>query len=277
MLNIDLDSYDAVFIVDADSVVNDALLSHLHSALSAGEKIIQCYNGVGNPGTSWFTRLLGVSRAISNEILHPAKQKLKLSSHLTGNGMCFSTAILKKYGWGAFSIGEDWEYYAKLILQGETIGYSNKARSFHQESASLKQATTQRMRWSSGRFAIAYRYGFNILYHGIIERDIVKIDASLPLIFPNPSLGANMTVLIFFLSLIPTIVAGKTFYTLWFLLLIVFQMMIFFAGIMYTENKFKSFLSIFVAPMFLVWKMVIDILSILGIGSGKWIRTERKL
>ena len=133
---IDLSEYDAIFIVDADSVIKKDLFMQLDKALRNGRKIIQCYNGVANPGQSWFTRLLDVSRTVSNEILQPAKQKLGLSSNLMGNGMCFSSGILMKYGWDAFTVGEDWEYYAKLVQAGETVSFANRARVYHQESSS---------------------------------------------------------------------------------------------------------------------------------------------
>ena len=151
--NISMNEQEAIFIIDADSIIKGDLFLQLDKALRNGNKIIQCYNGVANPGQSWFTRLLDVSRTVGNEILQPAKQKLGLSSNLMGNGMCFASNILMKYGWDAFTVGEDWEYYAKLVQAGEMVAFANKARVYHQESSSLKQATSQRMRWSSGRFA----------------------------------------------------------------------------------------------------------------------------
>ena len=127
---------------------------------------------------------MNVARTLGNEMMEPAKEKLKLSSHLMGNGMCFHRSILEKYGWNAFSVGEDWEYYAKMIDEGERIAFARDARVFHQESTSFKQATSQRMRWSSGRFAVLRQYGFLLLRKGFMERNLLKIDASLPLGFP---------------------------------------------------------------------------------------------
>jgi cellulose synthase/poly-beta-1,6-N-acetylglucosamine synthase-like glycosyltransferase len=273
---IDLDIYDAIFIVDADSTVRSDILEHLNQVILEGNSVIQCYNGVANPDESWFTRLLDVSRTIGNEIYHPAKGKLGLSSCLDGDGMCFSKKILLKYGWEAFTVGEDWEYYARLIEEGETVAFAHKARVYHQESSSLKQATPQRLRWSSGRFAIASKYGFRIFYRGIIEGNIRKIDASFPLIFPNPSLGMNITISGFVLSLLLPIEMNKYGFVLWFSSLALLQFVIFMIGIMYTHNKLKNFYSLFVAPFFLVWKMGIDTCSALGMGRKKWVRTERK-
>jgi cellulose synthase/poly-beta-1,6-N-acetylglucosamine synthase-like glycosyltransferase len=129
--NINMEQYHAIFIIDADSMLFSDVLKELDKILSQGKDVIQCYNGVANPDESWFTRLLNVSRTIGNEIYHPAKQKLGLSSYLMGNGMCFSTRLLLKYGWEAFSIGEDWEYYAKLIQEGETVAFACNARVYH--------------------------------------------------------------------------------------------------------------------------------------------------
>lgn len=274
---IDLSEYDAIFIVDADSVIKKDLFMQLDKALRNGRKIIQCYNGVANPGQSWFTRLLDVSRTVSNEILQPAKQKLGLSSNLMGNGMCFSSGILMKYGWDAFTVGEDWEYYAKLVQAGETVSFANRARVYHQESSSLKQATSQRMRWSSGRFAVAWEYGIGLFFRGLAERNIKKMDASLPLLFPNPSLGMNITMVGFILSLLIPSATNKYSFALWFSSLMLLQIIMFMIGILYTRDKLKNFLTLFAAPLFLTWKMGIDAFSALGLGRKKWVRTERKL
>ncbi len=271
---IDLDKYDAVLIVDADCFITTNALTSLDGAIQ-GSQVIQCYSGVGNPDDSWFTRLLDVSRTINNDIYSPAKQRLGLSSELTGTGMCFATPILRKYGWDAFTIGEDWEYYAKLIQNGEVVGFDWNAKVYHQESSSLKQATSQRMRWSSGRFAVAWGYGCRLLARGVIERNIVKFDAGLTLIFPNPSLGMNVTLMCLGGAFLTT--AGRGTFTSWFFLLALAQLGVFVVGVFYTKNKLSKFLAIFVAPAFLAWKMGIDALAILGVGRKKWIRTERKL
>lgn len=274
---IDLNEYDAIFIMDADGSVNEDVLMQLDQNITEGKDIIQCNNAISNPDDSWFTRLQDISRTVGNEMYHRSKEYLGLSSHLVGNGMCFSTNVLKEYGWDAFTVGEDWEYYAKLIKNGKRVAYAYNAHVFQRESSSIKQATSQRMRWSSGRFAIVWQYGFGLFYRGLVERNLIKLDASLPLIFPNPSLGVNITVLFFILSFPLMITDGTICFVLWFLCLMMAQLLIFITGIMYTENKLKKFLAIFIAPLFLVWKMGIDILSVLGIGRKNWVRTERKL
>ena len=272
---IDLARYDAVLIIDADCIISANSLKSLDGLIQE-KQVIQCYSGVGNPDDSWFTRLLDVSRTINNDVYSPAKQRLGLSSQLIGTGMCFATAILKRFDWDAFTIGEDCEYYVKLIQNGETVGFDWNAKVYHQESSSLKQATSQRMRWSSGRFAIAWKYGFRLLSKGVVERNAVKFDAGLSFILPNPSLGMNVTLVCLLISL-PENGGRIGVVSAWFVLLALVQLGVFVVGVLHTKNKVSKFLAIFVAPAFLIWKMGIDALSVLGVGRKKWIRTERKL
>ena len=273
---IDLSEFDAILVVDADSVLNSHALSELDRSLSGGARIIQCYNGVANPEASWFTRLLDVSRTFGNEIYHPAKQKLGLSSYLMGNGMCFASEVLKEHGWDAFTVGEDWEYYATLMQRGEIVAFDRDARVYHEESTTLKQASPQRMRWSSGRFAIAWNHGLTLFYKGLAERNIRKVDGSVPLLFPNPSLGVNLTAIGLILSFWITEAIPQAIFIVLFLTLAAMQLGMFLIGVAYTREGFKNSLCVIMVPMFLLWKMSIDCLAATtGVGASKWRRTDR--
>jgi 1,2-diacylglycerol 3-beta-glucosyltransferase len=274
---IDLDAFDAIVIVDGDSVVGTGLLKHLNFQMELGDRVIQCYNGVANPGQTWFTRLMDVSRTIANEILHPAKRKLGLSSHLMGNGMCFGVDVLRQFGWGAFLVGEDWEYYARLILGGSHVGYNRHAAVYHQESVNLQQASSQRMRWSGGRFEVLRLYGPALLLQGLRRRSLTCIDASLPLVFPNPSLGMNLTLLGMALAGGAWLIGHDATLTVWFAVLAALQLIMFMIGVLYTKNKVANALALFLAPAFLVWKLGIDLLSLCGFGTKQWKPTARRI
>jgi cellulose synthase/poly-beta-1,6-N-acetylglucosamine synthase-like glycosyltransferase len=269
--NIQMDRYDAVFIVDADSILDKNALRNLNQIFPRSAAVIQCYNGVANPGDSWFTRLLDVSRTLSNEIFEPAKEKLGLSSHLMGNGMSINKKVIESYGWNAFTVGEDWEYYAQIISAGQRIAFARDVRVYHQESRTLKQATPQRMRWSSGRIAVAWRYGLRIFVAGLIKGNLRKIDASLPLLFPNPSTGVNLNALLLFFS----IFLQRPEFVYYFTLMLGLHLVIFIIGISHTKNRWTNSLAFFMAPVFLAWKLAIDFFSLIGFGRKTWVRTKR--
>jgi cellulose synthase/poly-beta-1,6-N-acetylglucosamine synthase-like glycosyltransferase len=271
-----LKEFDAVFLVDADNVVDSFILEELNRSINRSEQAVQCYNAVGNRADSWFTQLLFVSRTIGNLLYHHSKYKLGLSSYLMGNGMCFSTALLSKKGWTAFNPGEDGEYYAQLIEERIKIGFAVKAKVYHQESRSLEQATSQRLRWASGRFFVLKKFGLRLFLKGLINRDWFTLDASLPLIFPNYSLQINLTILTLILCLVLRTSAPKTFLialTLW---LLGGQIILFLAGIYLAGSYWEVFKAIVRAPLFLIWKLIIDFLAVSRIYRGdKWVRTER--
>jgi cellulose synthase/poly-beta-1,6-N-acetylglucosamine synthase-like glycosyltransferase len=274
---LDLDSVDAILIVDADSLAAPGLFEQLNLQLQRGDGVVQCYNAVANPEESWFTRLMDVSRTISNDILHPGKRKLGLSSFLIGNGMCFSTGVIRALPWNAYTVGEDMEYYARLVLAGHQVGYCRHAKVFHQESVTLRQASSQRIRWSSGRFQALARFGPSLIGKGLTTFKLVTLDAALPFLFPNPSLAMNLTGVGFLIALLYWQVTQESGFVVWFGVLAALQLLMFLVGALYTKNKFVNALSLFVAPVFLVWKLGIDVLSMLGVGARKWKPTERRL
>lgn len=272
--HIDLNHFNAIFIVDADNYVDSSVLVQLDKHINNDELAIQCYNAVGNRNDSWFTQLLYVSRTIGNVFYHEAKYRLGLSSYLMGNGLCFNTKLIKERGWTAFSPSEDWEYYAQLVESGIRIGFASKAKVYHQESCTLNQATSQRLRWSSGRFKIARTLGWRLIVKGIREKDWRLIDSSFPLIFPNYSLGVNLTLLALILSLFA--ISSTAIFSILFLILLGLQFIIFIAGSFIAGSPLKIFRAVLFAPVFLVWKGIIDFLCFTGLyRSNKWVRTRR--
>ena len=272
---INIDQYDAILFVDADNYVDKNILIELNKHINRGEQAIQCYNAVGNRNDSWFTQLLFVSRVIGNHLYHEAKYRLGLSSYLMGNGLCFKASLLKQKGWTAFSTGEDWEYYAQLIEDGVAISFAAGAKVFHQESRSLDQATSQRLRWSSGKFNIAKTLGISLLKKGIRQRSWFVIDAAFPLIFPNYSLLVNLTGTGLVLSLFVSINNQQVIIYL-FLLLLLLQVLLFVLGSIIAKDCKKIFLSVLYVPVFLIWKGFIDLCCVLGLHKEKkWIRTKR--
>jgi len=271
-----LENFDAVFMVDADNVVDPYILQELNQMINQGELAIQCHNSVGNREDSWFTQLLFISRTVGNLLYHHSKYKLGLSSYLMGNGLCFATKLLIKRGWTAFSVGEDWEYYLQLIEDRVKIGFAVNAKVYHQESQSLEQATSQRLRWSSGRFYILRKFGLRLFSEGLRKRDWFTLDASLPLFFPNYSLQINLTILALILCFpLPTSPLRNILIALS-LVLICGQIILFIAGIYLAGGYWEVCKAIIRAPLFLAWKSVIDFLTITGIYRGdKWVRTER--
>lgn len=274
--NISLNHYDAFLLIDADTYVDTHILSELSRSLSKGEDAIQCYIDIPNDHESWFTKLISVARVMNGLFYHHPKYTLGLSSYLMGSGICFSTELIKKKGWTAFSIAEDWEYYAQLLLGGYRIAFAKNAVVHQYESKSLEQATSQRLRWSRGRWKVTKTLGLRLMLEGLKQRNLVLFDASLPLIFPNYSLQINLTVVALILSFLLPSSGWKIFCVGSSLVLLTGQFSLFIAGAFVAGSPCKTFRAAFYAPLFLIWKSIIDLLCFTGLYRGKnWVRTKR--
>ena len=269
--NNSLEGYDAVVFVDADAVVDPNFLQVMNDRLLSGQKIIQAYNDIRNYEENPLTRLIYITSFLKNLSFYEAKERLGFSSALMGVGMCMDVRILKKIGWKAFSVGEDWEYYAQLISQGEKVNFASITKVYAQEAVSLKGGFSQRLRWAGGKFEVMGRYGFRMLWKGLKTFDIYEIDASFNVLMPNYSMLLNLNIVCLLLALL----LGHSFLIWWSLFLLFLLSLYFSIGLWLGKADKKMIFSVLIIPIFLLWKGVVDILSLFGFKRKKWIRTQR--
>jgi cellulose synthase/poly-beta-1,6-N-acetylglucosamine synthase-like glycosyltransferase len=273
---VDLGAFDAVVIADADNLIDPGFFRGLDEVLDEGRSAIQCNNCLANSRDTAFTGVIHLSRTINNELYHHVKHRIGLSSYLMGNGMCFTTRLLKEHPWVTGTMAEDYEYYAKLVASGEIVGFAANSRLYHQESRGLRHASEQRLRWSAGRFEVARRYGFRLFIRGLKERSYRIVDASFPLILPNLSLMVNMTAAALLAGLVTHYFIPVPFVVLWLALLMTMEAAYFASGIYLTGMPVSRFLhAVVFAPLFLVWKGCIDLMGISGRKTGQWGRSGR--
>ncbi len=268
--------YDAVLVIDADNVVDCELLRAVNMHLNDGETALQCNNGVANPDDSWFTRIMHIARVINNELFYQGRYVLGLSNIFTGNGMCLTSELLNRISWRSEGISEDKEQSIRLISQGLFIAFAVEAKIYAQESKFLRQAFSQRLRWAGGKFKHSRKYGLRLFLHGLKEGNFKLTEAILPLILPNHSLLVNMT---FFLLFVPIFFPFNSVYNkilmIWTVIVLLLQIIYLLLGFILAKAGFKTVLSFLMAPVFLIWKVFIDILAFFGFRSDIWSPTSR--
>jgi len=93
----------------------------------------------------------------------------------------------------------------------------------------------------------------------------------------NQSLGISMTIMMLIACLVVPLPAYRNVMIGWASLLIVLQIAFFLVGVLCVKNKKMKLLAILFAPIFLIWKSGLDLLSAAGLGRKSWARTDRKL
>ena len=271
---IDLAQTDAVVIVDADTTVDPAYLRIMNDRLVRGGKVIQGYDGVMNPYESAMTCLMQITNVMKNLLFNYAKSKIGLSVQLMGTGMCLEKDVLKQIGWKAFSIGEDGEQFAHLAEAGIRVEFDPRARVFAQEASSFGQAYTQRVRWSAGRMQLS-GLGVRLLLDGARQRNVHLVDAALTFLLPNYAMLANLTIGALILVALVDLPA-RMMLAIWLGTLLLGQVLYLLLGIVMAKPSNKMLLSLAFAPAFLIWKVVIDLVSIAHLRQSTWVRTRRE-
>jgi cellulose synthase/poly-beta-1,6-N-acetylglucosamine synthase-like glycosyltransferase len=272
---INMEQFDSVIIIDADTIMHPDFLGQMSHKISKGSKIIQGFNHMSNPDQNSLTRLMAITSILRNKLFYAGKARVGYSSPLLGTGMCFTTDIIRKYGWRAFSIGEDFEQYLYLLSRGEKVDFNEKACVFAEEASRFSQAHSQRIRWAGGKFMVTFKYAIPTLRKGLKMKNLHLVDGGLSVLVPNYSQLAILGLSGLFLTLlIPNFIWKDIL--IWLNLISMTLLIVYFlTGLLIKGGGLKTWLSIILVPFFLIWKAMIDVESLFKLKRLKWIRTNR--
>jgi len=270
------DTFDAIIVVDADSLISGNYLEVMNYYMEQGSRVIQSSDLVLPDPGNWSVEATRIGFMLYNYVKPLGRKVLKLNMGLRGNGMCFSADVLREVPWKAWSLIEDVEYGLNLLLHGEKIDFAPEATVLAQMPVEALNAESQRSRWEIGRFGIIKTYTGKFLIKAIKERSASYFDVFLDLITPpfvNIMLVTtailSFTILLWLLNLLPAL-----HIFLWGLLLIL-GVAYFFVGLYVSgadKNLYKSILRI---PYYIFWKIKLY-LNVFRKGKTKeWVRTER--
>ena len=175
---------DVAVVVDADTEASGNLLHALASRFEAGASCVQVRYGVRNRDASWRTRLMAIGFAMFHDLRSLAREKMRVSCGLRGNGMAFRLDLLAKVPHDAYSIVEDVEYGISLGKLGHRVWYVDEACVLGEMVATEKESRSQRRRWEGGRRGLVRAYGGSLLGDAIRLRQLLLLDLAMDLLVP---------------------------------------------------------------------------------------------
>jgi 1,2-diacylglycerol 3-beta-glucosyltransferase len=266
---------DAVVVVDADTQVTPNLLRAFGSRISAGARAVQVEYGVANPNASWRTRLMRIALALFHDLRSRARERLGLSAGLRGNGMAFTTALLREVPHEAFSIVEDVEYGIRLGSLGYRVHYAGEAQVLGEMVAGERGSRSQRRRWEGGRLALARQHAWPLVRAAFRTRSALLLDLAADLLVPPLTyvvcaLVAGLVVSAAWVafghgapwSLVP-----------WCLGLLGFSLYLV-RGVVLARVGPRAILDLMWAPVYMVWKIGLARRAP-SAPEGEWVRTVR--
>jgi cellulose synthase/poly-beta-1,6-N-acetylglucosamine synthase-like glycosyltransferase len=268
-----VNEFDAVIVIDADTVVDPGFGSALAAVAPIADRAFQAYFDVRNPADSLLTRMATVLATANYRFAYALKRRVGVNAPLMGNGMCIGTGVLAAHGWKAFTIAEDWELYALYTTQGVAIEPLETAHLYAQEARSLEQSSTQRQRWTAGKLTVLGRLAGGLLRSRKIG-PAQKLDAMAELTAVGPVLHlavviavAALTALLrppgadWLLIALVASVARPAVYTI--------------AGLTVQPDPLRATLAFAFLPFYLVWRLGNAVAALRQLGDKPWVKTAR--
>ncbi|WP_132549811.1 glycosyltransferase family 2 protein [Pectinatus cerevisiiphilus] len=193
--------YDAVAIFDADNLVDKRFLLEMNNRLCKGDKLVQGYLDAKNPYDTWVSGTFAIAFWVIDHIWHLAKTNIGLSSVLGGTGMCITTGVLHKYGWGATCLTEDMEFTMKALTEGIKTTWAHDAIVYDEKPLTFMQSWRQRKRWAQGQFDVAHRFIPKMIKAGIKRHDIRILDGCMHLIQPHILMMSTFFVIMSYIQM----------------------------------------------------------------------------
>lgn len=263
------ENFQAVAVVDADTVVAPDFLEAMNERLANGDKVIQARYGVVNPDDTPLTYVLAVGNAIENDLFLRGRENLGLASILRGNGMCFAAEVLREHPWEASSVVEDTEYSLDLLRRGVRTRFAPETEVRAPLPSSLDQAAAQRVRWASGNSRLTRLAAFSLMAEGLKSRRFGLADMGFCLLIRSKPLLLLLSSALAGLALVLDVFAAwAAFLAVFFALYMAWGM----AGMGLSRSRVRLAAT---APFFLLWLMAVSVLGLTGFRSGVWARTRR--
>jgi cellulose synthase/poly-beta-1,6-N-acetylglucosamine synthase-like glycosyltransferase len=269
------DLCDAVVVVDADTIVSKNLLTAFAARFERGAVVVQADYGVRNPSSSWRTRLMTIALAAFHGVRSGARERLGLSCGLRGNGMGFSTAVLREHPPGAFSIVEDLEYGLQLGHAGVRVEYVAEAIVRGYMAVTEEASRSQRRRWERGRSALVREHVPKLLREAWRARDRRRLDMAIDLLVPP--LGQLLTIAVVGLAASVALAAVGVFVAAWLWAASVAGIVLYvLRGWAFSGVGPTGLLDLMWAPVYVVWKMTLRFTD-KGRRPEEWVRTTREV
>ena len=188
--------FDAVVIVDADTIVQPSFLRVVSARLADGTNVVQAYYAVADASSSATAAFREAALAARHFLRPLGRNRIGASAGLYGNGMVFRSGVLTTESWSNH-LTEDIEFQLELLLAGDKVTFAPDAVVTAEMPVTLEASHSQHQRWERGRMEMVRRYTAPLLRRactGGPAGRVAYLDAAVDQLVPPFSVLIAMTV-----------------------------------------------------------------------------------
>jgi 1,2-diacylglycerol 3-beta-glucosyltransferase len=180
--------WDAVLMLDADSVIEPGFFEACERALAGGVPAVQA-RSEGSQGRSLATEAALAAFTLQGITIPRGRDRLGLSVRLRGTGMAIRREQALAHRFRA-PASEDLFFTLDLMLDGVRCRHVDTARLRSEGTSSWRTFRGQKLRYEAGRMAAARTYVPRLLKRAIRRRDASCLEAAWFLATPPFALAA---------------------------------------------------------------------------------------
>jgi cellulose synthase/poly-beta-1,6-N-acetylglucosamine synthase-like glycosyltransferase len=251
--------WDAVLMLDADSVVASGFFSACERALASGAAAVQARSESERGGTL-ATEASLAAFTLQGITLPRGRDRLGASVRLRGTGMAVRRDLALAHRFRA-PASEDLVFSLDLLLDGVRGRHVDGARLSSQGASAWSTFGGQKVRYEAGRMAAARAYLPRLLGRAVRHRDAACVEAAWFLASPPFALAALS--LLVGLTLAAVARAGPLAAVFGAGLLILALVIV--TGLIQAKAGPRTWLALLAAPWYLGWKAVVQLRAVVSV------------
>ena len=190
-----IENYEGYIIFDADNILQPDYIKEINAVFDSGYRVVTSYRNSKNYGYNWISAGYALWFLRESKYLNGARMLCKTSCAISGTGFLVSSEIIKRDGgWNYSLMTEDIEFTIAKVIEGELIGYAEKAVLYDEQPVKFKTSWHQRMRWTKGFYQVMYYYGMK-LFRGCFSKKGFRCFDMLATIAPATLLTLSMLII----------------------------------------------------------------------------------
>jgi cellulose synthase/poly-beta-1,6-N-acetylglucosamine synthase-like glycosyltransferase len=252
-------AWDAVVMLDADSVIAPGFFDACQQALAAGPDAVQA-RSESTRGRTLASEASLAAFALQGITLPRGRDRLGLSVRLRGTGMAIRRPLALAHRFRA-PASEDLVFTLDLILAGTRCQHVDTARLRSEGESRWSTFGGQKVRYEAGRMAAARAYLPRLLKRAIHHRDPAALEAACflatpPFALATLSLLTALTLTATAHAWILTAVFGAALLTLTLVIL---------TGLIQARAGLRTWIALLAAPWYLAWKIIIQLRALASV------------